>query len=78
MVTRIGINGFGRIAAVADVFDALTTKRPWREAMSVDEAVKTMQSELGSALDPELLGHFLDSLDEVVGIMQRFADRSVD
>jgi putative two-component system response regulator len=61
----------GRIAAVADVFDALTTDRVYRKAMPVDEAVALMHAERGRHFDPTILDLFLASLDDVDEIRQR-------
>ena len=55
----------GRIAAVADVFDALTSDRVYRPAWSVDTTVAWMTCERGKHFDPEVLDAFLDSMDEV-------------
>lgn len=50
------ISVFPRIAAVADVYDALTTSRPYREAMSPDEALKILRREsMEGILDPEIV-----------------------
>lgn len=56
----------GRIAAIADVFDALTTDRIYRPRFSVSEAVEMMRAERGSHFDPRLLDLFLDRLPEVL------------
>jgi HD-GYP domain-containing protein (c-di-GMP phosphodiesterase class II) len=64
----------GRIAAIADVFDALTSDRPYRLALSVDEAIGTMQSERGAHLDAELLDLFVASLPAVLSIASRHAE----
>ena len=61
----------GRIAGVADVFDALTSDRVYRSAVSVDEAVALMRIERGSHFDPDVLDAFVDSLDEVMAIRER-------
>ena len=64
----------GRIAAVCDVFDALTSPRPYRRrAFSVSEAVTIMRDERGRMFDPELLDAFFGSLDEVRRIHSRHA-----
>jgi putative two-component system response regulator len=63
----------GRIAAVADVFDALTTDRVYRTAMPVEEAVDLMGGERGKHFDPTILDLFLASLDDVETI-RREAD----
>jgi putative two-component system response regulator len=49
----------GRIAAVADVFDALTHARPYKAAQSVDEAVAEISNESGQHFDPDLVEAFL-------------------
>ena len=63
----------GRIAGVADVFDALTSDRVYRAAFSLEEAVATMRSARGKHFDPDVLDVFVDSLDEVVAIRERAA-----
>ncbi len=56
----------GRIAAVSDVFDALTTSRPYRPiAFTQQEAIEHVRDERGKAFDPLLVDTFLDALDEV-------------
>jgi putative two-component system response regulator len=49
----------GRVAAVADVFDALTRNRPYRHAMSLDEAAEIMDEGRGSHFDPGVLDAFM-------------------
>jgi HD-GYP domain-containing protein (c-di-GMP phosphodiesterase class II) len=53
------ISLFGRIAAVADVYDALTTDRPYRVAMTPYEAIKILTSGIDSHFDPDVLGVFI-------------------
>jgi putative two-component system response regulator len=60
----------GRIAAIADVFDALTTNRIYRRALPLDEAVTIMRQERGRHFDAELLDIFLDSLDRLAAVGQ--------
>lgn len=64
----------GRIVAVADVFDALTSRRPYKPAWSVADATALLQAGRGEHFDPELVDLFLGSLDEVLDIRQRFQD----
>ena len=47
-----------RILAIADVFDALTSKRPYKEAWSFDEAMKILEEGRGTHFDPNLLDAF--------------------
>ena len=45
---------------MVDVFDALTSKRPYKEAFSFDTAMEIMRKSLGSHFDPEVASVFLD------------------
>jgi putative two-component system response regulator len=49
----------GRIVAVADVFDAITSDRPYRDALSVDEALSIVAAQRGTAFDPDIVDAFL-------------------
>ena len=69
-----GIPLEGRIAAVADAFDALTTDRRYRKAMHLQRAVEVMQEGRGTHFDPRLVDLFLDSLDDVLRIKERHPD----
>ncbi len=64
----------GRIVAIADVFDALTSARRYKRAFTVREAVETMTAERGTHFDPELLDLFLADVDELVAVQRRFGD----
>jgi putative two-component system response regulator len=59
----------GRIVALADVFDALTSERPYKPAFDVDHAVALMREERGRHFDPHYLDLFLTVVDEVVGVV---------
>jgi putative two-component system response regulator len=60
----------GRICAVADVFDALTSDRPYREALTNGEAVSYLQEVQGTDLDPEIVDAFLHILPEIEEIQR--------
>lgn len=62
----------GRICAVADVFDALTTRRVYRAAYPLEKSINIMQDERGRHFDPETLDMFLESMDEVIQIKNRY------
>ena len=49
----------GRIVAIADVFDAITSDRPYRAARSVDEAIAVIASQRGKGFDPDVVDAFL-------------------
>jgi putative two-component system response regulator len=61
----------GRICAVVDVFDAMTTTRPYRAALPPEEALAFMRQGRGLHFDPRLLDLFLDRLDEVLEVRER-------
>jgi putative two-component system response regulator len=65
----------GRIAGVADVFDALTTDRVYRSATSAEDAAAMLGAERGRQFDPAVVDAFLAVFDEVRAILVRFADR---
>ncbi|MEX0611661.1 MAG: HD domain-containing phosphohydrolase [Pirellulales bacterium] len=62
----------GRIAAIADVFDALTSDRVYRPAFSLDQALDIMRAGSATHFDPKLLELFLASLDDVRSIQSQF------
>lgn len=63
-----------RIVAVADVFDALTSKRPYKRAWSVQDAVEFLQTQQGRHFDPACVQAFLAQLDKVLLIRQQLQD----
>jgi len=62
------IHMFGRIVALADVFDALTHKRVYKEAWSVEEAVEFIIEGSGTHFDPNLVQLFKENVDEFIAI----------
>lgn len=64
----------GRIAAIADVFDALTTDRVYKSAYPIGKAVEIMQEDSGKHFDPELLDLFLNNLDRALAIREEYPD----
>ncbi len=62
---------WGRIVAVADVFDALTSTRPYKEAMQNDEAIQIMREGRGTQFDPSILDLFLAHIDEVIALQTK-------
>ncbi len=69
---------FGRIVAVADVFDALTSERPYKKAWSIEAAVQLLNDGKGKHFDPACVEAFLSEWDEVLKIKQRFVDDEVE
>jgi len=64
----------GRICAVADVFDALTSKRPYKEAYSVKKTLSILEEGRGSHFDPKVLDAFLQNMGEALEIKLRHSD----
>jgi len=65
---------FGRIIALADVFDALTTKRPYKEAYGFDEAIEMVKHESGTHFDPDIVNAFLKRKERIRMIWQATKD----
>jgi putative two-component system response regulator len=64
----------GRIVAVADVFDALSSRRSYKKAFPLDECFGIMQESRGTHFDPDVLDAFLRVRDSVVQVQLEFAD----
>lgn len=65
----------GRIAAVCDVFDALTSWRPYKKAWSVEDAISFLEENSGSHFDPNLVPKFLEILPQVLSIREEHQDQ---
>jgi putative two-component system response regulator len=63
-----------RIVAVADVFDALTSSRPYKKAWQLDDAVQYINDNAGSHFDPEVIKHFNLCLPEIITIFHTHSD----
>jgi len=68
---------FGRIVAVADVFDALTSERPYKHAWPLDKAASYLRDLAGAQFDPACVEAFLAGWDEVQAVRERFFDEEV-
>jgi HD-GYP domain-containing protein (c-di-GMP phosphodiesterase class II) len=64
----------GRITAVADVFDALTSQRPYKKAWSFEEAISFIKQSAGSHFDPAVVDAFLKNIEEFLQIKQKYQD----
>ena len=64
----------GRIAAIADVFDALTSDRPYKQAWPFEQAVAEIRRSAGSHFDPMLVERFLAILPQVRAIHEEYAE----
>ena len=63
-----------RIVAVADVFDALTSKRPYKEAWDNDDAIATLKTLVGEKLDEDCVNALIENMDKVQQIQQQFRE----
>ena len=62
----------GRITAIADVFDALTSKRPYKDAFSMEKAFDIMKDGHGKHFDPDLLDAFFAVKDDIIAIRNKY------
>lgn len=63
-----------RIMAVADVFDALSSKRVYKDAMPFEDALAILQKDAGTHFDPKCVEVFIDAKDEVRKVMEKYKD----
>lgn len=68
----------GRIVALADVFDALTSKRTYKEPFSVQESNRIIEEGRGKHFDPDVVDAFFAIQNEILHIKKQFADQSHD
>jgi len=64
----------GRITALADVFDALTSVRPYKEAWPIDDAVNYIKEESGKHFEPYLVECMMTHLDEIIAIKEKYVE----
>jgi len=65
----------GRIVAIADVFDALTTKRPYKEPFSLEKSYGIIKESKGSHFDPDVVDAFFAVEDEILQIKEKYKDK---
>jgi putative two-component system response regulator len=68
------IHIYARIVSIVDVFDALTSERPYKKAFTLEKTSEIMRDGTGTFFDPHLLGLFFEHLDEFVHIKDELAD----
>ena len=73
-----GISIAGRIVPVCDVFDALTSVRPYKEAWTVEDAIELLKREKGKHFDPDLVDKFISILPEILEIRARYSETSAE
>ncbi len=64
----------GRICAIADVFDALTSKRPYKDAWSIEKTVDFLQSQKGKHFEPRLVDLMIEIMPKILDIKATFKD----
>lgn len=64
----------GRVVALADVFDALTTKRPYKKAWSIEDTVEFLKEQSGKHFEPRLVKLFLEILPDILVIRQQYSE----
>lgn len=65
----------GRIVAIADVFDALTTERAYKKAWPIEKALAVIESDSGRHFDPAVVDAFLKSIDELLKIKKKYQEQ---
>jgi len=68
----------GRVTALADVFDALTSRRPYKEPWTVERSLELIKFESGQHFDPRLVNIFVEKLAEIVAIKEKYAEPEAD
>ena len=68
---------FGRIVAIADVFDALTSKRPYKNGWATEEAIEEIKTKAGTQFDPTLIAPLQRALPEMLKIKEMYADEKI-
>ncbi|MBA56450.1 MAG: two-component system response regulator [Pseudomonadales bacterium] len=69
---------FTRITSVCDVFDALTSRRPYKDPWSVDEAVRFIEDQSGRAFDPTIVACFKSQLHKLLAVKAAFPDQDIE
>jgi putative two-component system response regulator len=65
---------WGRICAVADTYDAVTSERSYKPAYSQDIALRILREESGKQFDPRIVEVFIECFDDIVVVQQKYAD----
>lgn len=68
------ISIYGQLVAVADVFDALTSQRPYKNAWKYDDAKTEIVKQAGEQFNPEIIEVFIEKFDEIAEIRKKYQD----
>ncbi len=66
----------GRIVAIGDVFDALTSRRPYKEAFPLEKSFDIIKDSRGSHFDPDVVDSFFAVEDEIIAIKEKYKDEA--
>jgi len=64
----------GRIVAICDVYDAISSERPYKKAFPEEVTLKILEEGIGKHFDPEVVNAFFESLDEIRAIRSQYSD----
>jgi putative two-component system response regulator len=65
---------WGQISAIADVFDALTSRRPYKEALPVDQSLEILKKSRDTHFNPDVFKAFFFIIDEIIAIRRKYDD----
>lgn len=68
------IHPYGRIVAIADVFDALGTDRVYKKAWELDRILSLLKEERGHHFDPKMIDIFFENLDQILKVKEQYKD----
>ncbi len=66
------ISAFGRVVAIADVYDALSNRRSYKEPWGEDQVFETLLADSGTHFDPEMIDAFFESIEVIRSIAKRY------
>jgi len=69
------IHIYGRITAVADVFDALGSDRCYKKAWEMEDIIKFLKDQKGEHFDPVLIDKFMENIDEFIQVREKYKDQ---
>ena len=64
----------GRIVAICDVYDAISSERPYKKAFPEDVTLKIVKEGIGKHFDPAVVNAFFDSLEDIKAIRSQYSD----
>jgi two-component system response regulator RpfG len=66
-----------RIAAVADVFDALLSERPYKKPWNIEQAMDYIKEQKGKHMDPDCVGAFFSRIDDITAILSQWPEHKM-